>query len=205
MDCSRCREALSARLDGEDPGVSNASVDHHLGGCAGCRRWQAGLVAATRQVRLSLAEPVPDLTTAVLADAAVAGNRTRAWSLPALARMALALVAGVQLTLALPGLLGEGHGASVHVAREHGAWELALAVGLLAAALRPWRAPGLLPVAAALSATLVLATALDVSSGHTTVRAESSHGLLITGLVLLVMVQRLHVARAPGARLAARA
>lgn len=198
MECSHCREALSARLDGEDLGVPATAVDRHLATCAACRGWQDALTKATGRMRLSLAEPVPDLTTTVLAQAAVARNRPRPAlpALPSLARLSLAAVAILQLAIALPGLLGQADGASVHVAREQGAWELALAVGLLAVASRPWLASGLLPVAVPLGAALILATGLDVASHRTSVLAESSHALPIAGLLLLVLVQRLRPNRA---------
>jgi predicted anti-sigma-YlaC factor YlaD len=104
--------------------------------------------------------------------------------------VALALVGLAQVVLALPGLFGDAAGASVHMAREHGAWELALAAGLLVAALRPARTTGLLPVLAVLTATLFGSTALDVIAGHTTVTAESSHLLPLTGLAMLVLLRR---------------
>jgi predicted anti-sigma-YlaC factor YlaD len=95
-----------------------------------------------------------------------------------------------QVVLALPGLLGDESGASVHVAREFGAWELALAAGLVVAAVQPARTAGLLPLVAVLTATLLGATAIDVIAGHTTVLAESTHLLPVTGLAMLVLVRR---------------
>ena len=69
------------------------------------------------------------------------------------ARWALFVVALTQLVLAAPALLlGEDAGATVHVARELGSFDVALAVGLLVAAWQPARAWGLLPVIAALGA-----------------------------------------------------
>ena len=37
MTCMQTRHAISARLDGEDPGLDDAAVYSHLAGCAGCR------------------------------------------------------------------------------------------------------------------------------------------------------------------------
>lgn len=42
-DPTRWRDALSARLDGEDTAVAEADLDAHLGSCAGCAEWYAGL------------------------------------------------------------------------------------------------------------------------------------------------------------------
>jgi len=188
VECSQCRDAVSARFDGEEPGAPDDVIDHHLDGCASCRSWAADLGRLGRALRVAPADPVPDLTAPILAAAAV--HRRRAAATPGPARVALALVGLAQVVLALPGLLGDATGASVHVAREHGAWELALAAGLLVAALRPARTTGLLPVLAVLTATLLGSTALDVIAGNTTVAAESSHLLPLTGLAMLVLLRR---------------
>ncbi|MFC6091974.1 zf-HC2 domain-containing protein [Saccharothrix lopnurensis] len=51
MDCETCREALSARLDGEaEPGPA-AEVDAHLGQCAACTRRRTRAQALTRTAR----------------------------------------------------------------------------------------------------------------------------------------------------------
>ena len=188
MECSQCHDAVSARFDGEEPGVPDHLVDRHLARCAACRRWAADLFRLGPALRVTPAEPVPDLTAPILARAAA--DRRRAAASPGPARVALALVGLAQVVLALPGLLGDASGASVHVAREHGAWELALAAGLLVAAFRPARTTGLVPVLAVLTATLLGSTALDVVAGHTTVVAESGHLLPLTGLAMLVLVRR---------------
>ncbi len=43
MQCEHCREALSALLDDEDPGVDLHLVDRHLAGCVACRTHERGL------------------------------------------------------------------------------------------------------------------------------------------------------------------
>ena len=40
MECDRAREAISARIDGEDPGVPGGALEAHLAGCDACRNWQ---------------------------------------------------------------------------------------------------------------------------------------------------------------------
>jgi len=184
MTCESCRDALSARLDGEDPGAADAVVDRHLAGCAACRAWSAQLTAAAGSLRLTPAEKVPDLTAPILA-----AHRRRA-ATPGPARVALLLVGLAQVVVALPSLLGDADGASVHVAREHGAWELALAIGLVVAAVRPARTTGLVPLLAVLTTALVVSTGIDVASGHTTAMAESGHLLPLMGLAMLVLLRR---------------
>src|SRR5690606_11745457 len=142
MDCTPIREALSAALDGEDPGAPQAEVDRHLTGCADCRAWLAGVEALHRAVRVRSAEPVPDLTAAIVDAAAMAAqsgasrpSTVPVWRQPVSAwRWALFVVGMTQLIMAGPALLlGDGAG-DVHAARELGALNVALAVGLLVAA-----------------------------------------------------------------------
>jgi predicted anti-sigma-YlaC factor YlaD len=86
MDCDRYREALSARLDGEDLGMPASALDEHLRGCRGCRTWADRAMAATRSMRLHTADPVPDLTGPIMAviatrpaPPAAAGGRVARW------------------------------------------------------------------------------------------------------------------------------
>src|SRR5689334_1844159 len=48
----RYREALSARMDGEDEPGAPALADAHRAQCEACRQWQEQAVTATRMVRL---------------------------------------------------------------------------------------------------------------------------------------------------------
>lgn len=184
MNCDICRDALSAQLDGEDPGIEMSRLQLHLSGCPGCRAFAEGAVTLHRATRLRPAEPVPDLVGQVLARVATPHRSRPEW-----ARYALFAVALTQLLIALPALLfGDSLGASVHIARELGSWDVALAVGLVYAAWRPERANGLLPFAAALAGTMMLTALLDVVSGREALLAESHHLLEVAGLVLLVVL-----------------
>jgi predicted anti-sigma-YlaC factor YlaD len=66
VDCEVCREALSARLDGEAEPASPAAVDEHLDRCAACRRWEAEAITLTRALRVRAVVDTPDLVAAVL-------------------------------------------------------------------------------------------------------------------------------------------
>lgn len=199
MDCSDYREALSARIDGEDGGIGTTRVDAHLETCPQCRAWAEAATSVTRSTRVGLAEPVPDLTAAIMTAIAPPPIRTRvvaggfSTTRPSpvfVGRLGLLLVSGAQLMLAVPALLGNDPGASVHIAHEQGSWALALAVGLLVVALRPSRAAAMLPLVAALAAGLALTTALDISAGRTQAAAEAPHGLAFVGLGLLWLLAR---------------
>ena len=70
-----CREALSARIDGEREPAPAEQVDLHLAGCAECAGWHAAMTAATRRLRVRAASPGPDLCATIL-DAIDAGAAT---------------------------------------------------------------------------------------------------------------------------------
>jgi predicted anti-sigma-YlaC factor YlaD len=178
------RTGLSARLDGEDAGVDERVLDAHVAECTGCRGWLDGAAAASRRVRLHVPAAQPDLSAQVvqrLADAAVLERPPRR-----IARTALLITALVQLLLSLPALLfGADDHAALHGAREAGATDVALAIGVLAAAWRPWRAAGMLPVVAALAVGLSATTLVDVVSGDVPAVGEIPHLLALVEAALL--------------------
>ncbi|WP_410672553.1 hypothetical protein [Amycolatopsis sp. cmx-4-68] len=182
--CEECREGLSARLDGEAEPVP---VDRHLESCAACREWFAEAGRLRRAMLLRPAPPVPDLTAAIL-------ERTPApsgegWG----PRIALAAVAIAQLGLAFAQLLGTAGGDHLaHVDHESGAWNLAVGIGLLTAALRPRTAGGQLPLLAGFVGVLLTLSAGDLAAGRVTLARLATHLLVVLGLALLWTVHRGH-------------
>jgi predicted anti-sigma-YlaC factor YlaD len=63
--CDRYREALSARMDGEDSGIPEAHIDAHLEECVDCRTWTTAAEMLTGQV---VCGDGPPLRAAALAD-----------------------------------------------------------------------------------------------------------------------------------------
>jgi len=185
MECENYRLGISARLDGEDAGVDDAALAWHLAKCEACRRFEAEAISLTRTVRVAAAEPVPDLAPAIMA--AIHEERTAASRKPLFdpqaLRGGLIALAVVQMLLALPVLLfGRDAGAPVHIAREVGSFDFALAVGFLFVGWRPARAYGMLPLVATLVACLGIATAVDLVRGTATFLNESAHLLDLMGL-----------------------
>jgi len=185
MECENYRLGISARLDGEDAGVDDAALAWHLANCEACRRFEAEAMSLTRTVRVAAAEPVPDLAPAIMA--AINEERTAASRKPRFdpqaLRGGLIALAIVQMVLALPVLLfGRDAGAPVHIAREVGSFDFALAVGFLFVGWRPARAYGMLPLVATLVACLGIATAVDLVRGTATFLNESAHLLDLMGL-----------------------
>jgi predicted anti-sigma-YlaC factor YlaD len=67
MECDSAREAISAQIDGEDPGVPAEALEAHIAGCAECLSWQQRARSATRRARLGGLFLDHDLTARVLA------------------------------------------------------------------------------------------------------------------------------------------
>jgi predicted anti-sigma-YlaC factor YlaD len=183
MDCEGYRLGISARLDGEDAGVDDDVLAWHLAGCKPCRGFETEAFALTRVVRATAAEAVPDLSPSIMA----AINRERTVGArrfdPEALRAGLVALAVVQIVLALPVLfLGRDAGAPVHVSREVGSFDVALAVGFLFVGWRPVRAYGMLPLVAALVSCLAITTTVDLARGTATLLGESAHLLDLMGL-----------------------
>jgi len=188
MQCDRVREALSARLDGEDPGITDDVVDAHLVRCRDCRRWQEAAATAGRTVRLRAAPLVPDLTAGILDAAPPLRPPALARWLASPWRVGLLCVAVLQLATVVSALSSGGE--SGHVVHEVHALDLALAGGLATAALRPARAWGMLPMVAAAVVALLVTAALDMADGGVDPVSEATHLLEVVGLVFLWRLAR---------------
>jgi predicted anti-sigma-YlaC factor YlaD len=190
MTCSRIRDAISARLDGETPGLDARAVQAHLDDCAGCRGFLRDAEALHRAARLGDAPPIPDNTARILAAIGEYDAGTDHDTQLAL-RWVLAAVALVQIAIAVPALvLGNDAGLPVHAARHIGSFDVALAVGFLFAAWRPARISGLLPVVAALVACLLASSILDVAAGNTAATSELQHVTDFAGLAVVWLLSR---------------
>ncbi|HEX6352663.1 zf-HC2 domain-containing protein [Actinophytocola sp.] len=201
VDCLTCREAVSARLDGEAEPVPAEHTDEHLASCADCRAWQARVTATSRLLRVRQAPDVPDLSAAIL-DMAVPPSNTRGWW----ARIALIAVAAAQLSLALSQMLGVGapHNAehagvpiADHFFNESTAWNLALGIGLLWTAFRSRATSGLIPVLGGFVLLLGIYSTYDLVTGAAPVARVIGHGLLLVGFGLLVVINRCYNDPAP--------
>ena len=172
--------------------MPEAVLDAHVEACPACRSWLDRAAAVSRRLRLRVSERQADLAPAVVervGDSAVVNRPSRP-----LARAALALTALLQLALSLPALLVGQEDAGVHVVREVGVMDIALAIGVLAAAWRPWRAAGMLPVVAALAVGLSATTVIDVLGGGIPATSEVPH---LLALVEAALLWRLRVGGVP--------
>lgn len=191
MDCDRVRDAISATLDGEDPGLDQTAVDAHVRGCPACGDFAVGAQALNRSVRVRPAEAVPDLTAAILGPSRAEPQVVQP---PAWARYGLLTVALTVLVLSVPELLGGG---GAHEGRDLAAFEVALCAALLVVVWQPRRAAGLVPMAATLAAASVVSVVVDVANGEVPVAAEAHHVLVLVGLALVWVIARPHQRHAP--------
>jgi predicted anti-sigma-YlaC factor YlaD len=185
MRCTRFREAVSARIDGEDPGLPTRTIDAHLAECPDCRSWADAAVSPALRSVASPDDPNaidPALLVGLVwSNAAAAPARhgllsTLEW------RVVLAVIGLVQVALAWPGgVLDDGH-ASIHLAHELTAWDMGLAAGFLVVAWRPARAWGMLPLVGVLVAAMVVTSGFDLVWGHALLGRETVHALALAGL-----------------------
>lgn len=190
--CDRFREALSARIDGEDPGIPDDRIDAHLDVCADCRAWAAA-AGALRSHVASTSQPSleADVLAGLLDEAAPRPGRRSVseW------RVALAVIGLAQLVLAWPGVLDDSH-AAAHAANELASWDLGLGVGFLLLAWLPNRAWGALPVVSVMVAFLVGTSLADLIAGRAELAHELVHPFQLVGLACSSVLAR-RIPRAP--------
>jgi predicted anti-sigma-YlaC factor YlaD len=199
VECTQCKEALSARLDGEESWAEQLAVDTHVAGCAACQRFGDGAAHVTRLARTAVATQEPDIAEAVLA----AVPRSRRPQLVTALRVLLGLVGLAQAEMAVVGILGahstalgaQGvvlQGASLtHFAHESAAWNLALGVGFLWVAWRSTRSAGMVPTLATFVAVLTVLVVMDAMAGGVDLARLLAHGLVVLGLILMIVLDRL--------------
>jgi predicted anti-sigma-YlaC factor YlaD len=207
MDCDTAREAISARIDGEDPGVPGVVIEAHLETCAACRGWQQRAHTMTRRARLGGPFLNHDLAPQVLAAIPPAlGRRGRAASAGMARRAGLAAVAVAQLAITIPLLiLGHDHDAGVHAAHELGSFDLALAIAFAVGAVRPALSAGLAWPCSIAAAGLAGTAIADLIAGQTFGADEAQHLIAVAGAVLLCWQARAIGRRAEPALAAGRA
>jgi predicted anti-sigma-YlaC factor YlaD len=205
MECERFREMLSAQLDGEDAPGERDATDAHLVGCASCRAWLDDAAALNRLARTWVATTTPgrDLTDTVLAAAPPPPRQRRQPRLVGALRLLLGVLSGVQILLGLAQITATataraehlhpaaaGAAGADHLWHESAAWNVAVGAGFLWIALRRGRPVGMLPTLTAFIAVLTLLTANDVVVATVDLNRILSHGFIITGYIVVVLLTR---------------
>jgi predicted anti-sigma-YlaC factor YlaD len=188
MECERAREAASALIDGEDPGVPAGAVEAHLADCGACRGWRQRAHVITRRARLGGPLLDHDLAGQVLAAIPTAPPRRR---LRLGLRAALLAAAAGQLAVTVPLLvLGHDQDAGRHAAHELGSFDLALAIAFAVGAIRPALSAGLAWTCAIAAGGLAATAIADLVGGQTIGADEAQHLIAVAGAVLLIWQAR---------------
>lgn len=187
VECSVCREAVSARLDGEESPATPAEVERHLAECDECRAWESRAAALSRELRVRAVPSTPDLTASVMQ--VLPAPAVRRWP-----RVLLGVVAVAQIVLGVLQLLGpSGHEAMAgHLFHESTAWNLALGAGFGWAAWRVRAGVGMLPVLGAFLTVLTFVSVHDLITGVVSAGRLVSHLPLVAALVLLLVIRHDH-------------
>lgn len=215
--CPAFREALSARLDGEDEPIDAALTDAHLRRCPACRTWHADAVTATRLFRVQQVPVQPvgadDLLAALdahgvlpAADAPpppARAPRSARWfravdrrRVVLALRVLLGLFGAAQFMLGIAqvtdaatatDLHGDGAG---HLWHESAAWNVAIGAGFGWIASRRGRPAGALPMLTAFVALLALLSVNDLLAGRVETERLLSHGFVLAGYAIVVALTR---------------
>jgi len=150
---------ISASADGELPPAGVAALALHMQTCEPCRDWQSRVQGLARMSRLGDADAVPGPDPAWKQRIVATAPRRRVSVLQL--RVVLVAVALLDLAVTLPFLLF----GNLDAVRDQGAVDVALAVGLLVVAWRPWRAAGLQTVLGVAAVLLVSTELIDFIRG----------------------------------------
>ena len=181
VDCGSAQEVLSADLDGQAGAFEVRAAKLHRDSCGSCSAWFDDVSLLQRRVRVRSAESVPDLSSVILERSHPPRPGRGEW-----VRYSLVVIALTQLVIALPDLLARTEpGTTAHESRHIGAMAVALSLGLLYTAKVPARAYGILPITAALAATMLGSAIFDVTRGSTPLLGESVHIFELVGFVLV--------------------
>jgi predicted anti-sigma-YlaC factor YlaD len=193
LRCTTAREALSAMHDGEPvPDVAAEDLRDHLVGCPGCTRWQAQTVRMDRLLRVSVApDDGPDLVDSVLAEVRLPVRSRWQHAL----RIALAVVALVQVTIGLANLFGTVGLAmavptSPHMDHEEAAFDVAFGVVMAMVAWNSKRARDGVPVLATVVCMLAISSVFDLLNGEVSWSRLATHTPILVGLLLTVALGR---------------
>ncbi|MTD54206.1 hypothetical protein GKO32_09490 [Amycolatopsis sp. RM579] len=191
MDCSTAREAISAMLDGEDPGVSPAELDAHVAGCADCTAWQHEAATVNRLVRMEKATETPDFAgDAAIRFAPPSRPGPVDWPRWALVLTAIAqfsiVVAELFLPQPMPGGMQIEPGS--HVEHEAVAFNFAVGVALLWVASRPRNARTQLPVLLSFTLVLAVLSTVDFIGGEVGWYRLASHVPLLLGVLCTALI-----------------
>lgn len=182
VTCDHFRELISARIDGEIGGSEESTLDQHLLTCASCHTYQDKVWDLRRSFRVQAVDTddrAEEAPVAVLLDSLRRLSALQ-WT--------LFVIGGTLVLLNVQPILFADGTAAAHLSRHDGIFGLALGIGMLAVALKPHRAIGLVPLTSTIAILMAVVAAVDLIRGTATMLAEAQHVVQFGGLVCLWII-----------------
>lgn len=180
IDCEQCRLAISADLDGEDPGMSIETALAHADVCTECAAFRE-FAHAIRRYAMVDAPRIPDLAPHLVKTRRIESPMLR-WTV---ARAVLAVCAAEVIAFSVLDLVGPSH-----ESRHLGSFSVAFGVVLLSVVARPARARMMVPVASVLALGLAIGAAMDLASGSIPLLTEARHVPELVSVITLLILAR---------------
>jgi predicted anti-sigma-YlaC factor YlaD len=178
-DCEPFLVALSSIADGEVSSIEGRLLDRHLGTCADCRAFAAGIGATLDLAGRSRR------TRRRLGDLAALSDLVARWSVM---RVVLGVLAIEVIVLSARDLVVPGPDG--HDTRHLAAFTLAYGVLLTVVTIRPSRAPAALPAAAVLGGALAITAVVDLAAGRVPLVGEALHLPELLSVIVLWRMAR---------------
>jgi predicted anti-sigma-YlaC factor YlaD len=195
VNCASCRDALSARLDGEEEPGEGPALDAHLASCPSCRRWYDEAAEVGRLLRFALPVPpargVPDTVLTVAPHPWWARLSRVLYGLLGVLGAGQFLLGVTQIAALARGThTHPGQVASAgHLWHESAAWNLAVGAAFGLIAVRRVRPAALVPVLTVFVGVLGLLSLGDVGAGRVQLAWLLSHGFLLAGYGVLLLLR----------------
>jgi len=182
--CSESRELISARIDDELDSQTATRLDSHLQSCYECSAYQDDAYALRRSFQVQAVSDdarAPEAPpAAVSAAGSLAGVSFLRWMLFA--------IGGTLVILNASSLLSTESGVGAHLSRHDGVFGTALGIGMLAVALKPHRAIGLVPLTSTIAVLMIIVAIGDLAAGNTKLLGEAVHVVEFLGLICLWVI-----------------
>lgn len=187
--CTNVRELISAAIDGELTPSEELSHDTHLQSCRPCRDYQQDVFALRRTLRISAVQSTPDtpdqtVSASASSPVSVVGSLRGVTFL----RWALFVIGGTLVAINAQSVVWAESGTAAHLSRHDGVFGTALGIGMLAVALKPQRAIGLVPLTASLAVLMLVVAGADLVAGNANLLSEAIHIVQFAGLLCLWVI-----------------
>ena len=180
VTCNHFRELISADVDGELDPSDHALLQNHVEQCPACERFAQDSWALRRSLR------VTPVTTS--ADTQATVDVTGPLGTVSALRWVLFVIGATLVILNSQAVLFADATSQAHVGRHDGVFGTALGIGMLAVAIKPHRAIGLVPLTSTIALLMAIVAAVDLVTERASLGAEAIHVVEFAGLVCLWVI-----------------